>query len=150
MNLTIPQTNQVIKLQQEYALCFEAVKYLQDLLTQLCHDKCDLKVNFSMLNLDQPEKKGTIDQGRIDFGIPVAMLGIFGYVKGAYEIPQPKSCINKLDFDVSETTGIRILYAVLQEKQELLTALQQQIEKILIPTMKIELTNSIPTLELNK
>jgi hypothetical protein len=129
MNLTPAQINKVVTLQQDYHIYQQQVEHLQQLLTQLCQEQCDVEVNFSMHNRTVHEANNQVAESAT---MSELLLG---------KMDKLPACKNKLQFDVSASAGIRILNSVMAEKQELLALLHAKIEAILIPAMKIEITN---------
>ena len=149
MILSHGQLTKLTELQLEYFKLTNHMNELKELLKQICVDHCELKISVNLHNLVRHEKqeaKKKIEDLEDAYGYPPALLQMMpGFARGARIIPQESGCRSVGVFTSSETTGIRILNAVLLEKEESRAAVTRQIEAILIPTLKIEIeTNSNP------
>jgi hypothetical protein len=118
-----------------------SISYLREILEQLSKDPCAVTVRFDMHNHEQHEiNKAAHEKARAEYeNSRLAVLdAVSGFQRGIkVNVPE---CRNQLLFSATEPTAMRIINALLQEKLELRAKLMSSIEKLVVHTMRIEIT----------
>ena len=134
MNLTFTQLQKINELHQTLFALKSFITGLKQLMAQLMEHHCDCNFTFDIHNLHQHQQN--------EYAKAAFTQGIEDYIRNGppSSIPGTEACHQKLLFSFSESESLTILNLVIQLKETKAAALQQQIENILLRTMKIELT----------
>jgi hypothetical protein len=160
MQLTPQQVTRVLQLQDDFQKFSKEIAALEEMATPLATDPCDITVSLNVHNTRQ--HKENEQQVRVN----TSELGDAGHVivnkvPGLTMILPPslaaamglqmqtpnqglKECRTILKLGCTESSGIRILNAILQEKYEGRDLAQKELESILIPKLTISIENENP------
>lgn len=133
MDLTYQQIQRVFELQQKLFAIKSFITGIKQLMEQLMNDKCDCHFTFRSHNLDQHLRNEALQK--------TTFQGIESFIiNGPQPTPGTKPCHNELLFSFTDIESLTLLQSVIELKEKTAAHLQQQIENILIPNLKIELT----------
>lgn len=126
MELNTKAIQEVVQLNLDLLKVNNQIGHVKGLINQLLLDKCDLSVSFKMHNETRCEENKADQYGNNEYAIMDDILrksGFFamsGHPISAIVIPKEpqKECKNTLNFDVTDTDGVRILSILLAEKEE--------------------------------
>lgn len=149
MNLTINQITDLVELKKNYQALADEISSLQKIGHQLVSDKCDTKLNFSMVN------QTVVEQNKADeflYATPDHYMDIErAYIRSLMQkIEDNKADTGKkqhhctFKHTVTESTGLRIIAIIIEEKQNQVMAIKKQMEDIIISDIRITVTE-LPT-----
>lgn len=140
MELNSNAIQEVVQLNLDLIKVNNQIAYVKKLINQLLQDKCDLSVSFNVHNqtrCDENKATSQIEDGYtlMDGFLKVHGLAMSGYPLSTIVLPRDTQhpCRNKLNFQVTDTNGVRILSILLAERQETKRLLLDKINLLIKP-----------------
>lgn len=136
MELNSKALQEVVQLNLDLVKVNNQISRIKELISQLLQDKCDLSVSFKMHNETRCEENKSVITELQDHQF--YMTGILG---AAFGIPRSmlnplidqKPCKNELNFEVTDTNGVRILSILLSEKEEAKRLMIDRLNQLINP-----------------
>jgi hypothetical protein len=144
MELNSKALQEAVQLNLDLVKANNQISRIKELISQMLKDKCDLSVSFKMHNETRCEENKAAQQGNPDFvffdglikqlGAGISGHPVYQYANIHRGGPEPQEpCKNTLDFEITDTNGVRILSILLAEKEEAKRLMIDRLNQLINP-----------------
>jgi len=160
MNQSLPKPSQLkalYSLQMKYTAAYKEMNAIRNMINTIMNKEAEISIRITPHDLQQHEINASMENKTImpDAVYPTGFFGAMVSGSPAFPWPSPgqepaaslKPCKDSIVFDCDDTSAVRMLNILFQEKQEDLTRLYHQIQTLFADMGEIFAN---PVLQLNQ